>query len=123
MKLIVGVRRRRIQFRRFQRTLMLASLCTLLAVANPASAQDSKLASNKRAAIEIAVAKFMAAGQVPGLSAAVVENGEFVWSAGFGMADLENFVPATSQTLYRLASVSKPITSTAAMQLWEAWQT
>lgn len=50
---------------------------------------------------------------------AVVENGEYEWSAGFGMADLENFVPATSRTLYRLASISKSITATAAMQLWQ----
>jgi CubicO group peptidase (beta-lactamase class C family) len=35
------------------------------------------------------------------------------------MADLENDVPATSKTLYRLASVSKALTATAAMQLWE----
>lgn len=35
------------------------------------------------------------------------------------MADLENNVPATSETLYRLASISKPLTATAAMQLWE----
>src|SRR4029077_11121285 len=55
----------------------------------------------------------------PGLSVAVVQNGEFVWSAGFGMADLENSVPATSQTLYRLGSISKSITATRAMALWE----
>jgi CubicO group peptidase (beta-lactamase class C family) len=35
------------------------------------------------------------------------------------MADLENSVPVTPQTLFRLASISKPITATAAMQLWE----
>jgi CubicO group peptidase (beta-lactamase class C family) len=35
------------------------------------------------------------------------------------MADLENFVPATPSTLFRLASVSKPITATAILQLWE----
>ena len=35
------------------------------------------------------------------------------------MADLENTVPATSKTLYRLASISKSITATAAMKLWE----
>jgi CubicO group peptidase (beta-lactamase class C family) len=35
------------------------------------------------------------------------------------MADLENLVPATSQTLYRLASISKPITAAAAMLLYE----
>lgn len=38
---------------------------------------------------------------------------------GFGMADLGNFVPATPQTLYRLASTSKSLTPTTAMQLWE----
>jgi CubicO group peptidase (beta-lactamase class C family) len=35
------------------------------------------------------------------------------------MADLENAVPVTAHTLFRLASVSKPITAVAAMQLWE----
>lgn len=35
------------------------------------------------------------------------------------MADLENSVPATTQTLYRIGSISKSITATAAMELWE----
>ncbi len=85
----------------------------------PAHAQESKLAPEKQAKIEATISKFMAANSAPGISAAVVENGEYVWSAGFGMADLENFVPATSVTLYRLGSISKPLTSTAAMELWE----
>lgn len=84
-----------------------------------AAAQNGKLSPEKKAAIESAVSKFMAANAVPGVSVAVVEGGEYEWSAGFGAADLENFVPATSQTLYRLASVSKPITATAAMLLWQ----
>ncbi len=83
------------------------------------AAQENKLSSEKHAQIENAIAKFMAANSVPGLSVAIVENGEFEWSQGYGMADLENYVPATSFTLYRLASVSKPLTATAAMQLWE----
>ena len=33
--------------------------------------------------------------------------------------DLENSIPATSTTLYRLASISKPLTATAAMVLYE----
>jgi serine beta-lactamase-like protein LACTB len=82
-------------------------------------AQEAKLAPATRKQIETTVAKFMAANSVPGLSVAVVKDSEYVWSAGFGMADLENSVPATSQTLYRLASVSKPITAVAAMQLWQ----
>jgi CubicO group peptidase (beta-lactamase class C family) len=61
----------------------------------------------------------MAANSVPGISAAVVQDGELVWSEGFGMADLENFVPATAFTLFRLGSISKPITATAILQLSE----
>jgi len=82
-------------------------------------AQDAKLAPSTRKEIETTVARFMAKNSVPGMSVAVVKDGEFVWAAGFGMADLENSVPATSQTLYRLASLSKPITAVAAMQLWQ----
>jgi serine beta-lactamase-like protein LACTB, mitochondrial len=82
-------------------------------------AQDVSLSTGKRAQFESAISKFMAANSVPGLSAAVVAHGKFVWSEGFGMADLENSVPATTKTLFRLASVSKPITAAGAMELSE----
>jgi serine beta-lactamase-like protein LACTB len=82
-------------------------------------AQTKGLSADKRARIEKAASSFMAANSVPGISVAVVQDGELVWSAGFGMADLENFVPATSSTLFRLGSISKPITATAILQLSE----
>jgi len=91
--------------------------CLLLSAVS--FAQEGKLAPATRHQIESAVAKFMATSSAPGVSVAVVKNGEYVWAAGFGMADLENSVPATTQTLYRLASVSKPITAIATMQLWQ----
>src|SRR5215471_19480100 len=69
--------------------------------------------------IRYAVNRFMANNDIPGASVAIVEDGEYEWAGGFGMADVENFSPATAQTLYRLGSISKPITATAAMQLWE----
>jgi serine beta-lactamase-like protein LACTB, mitochondrial len=58
----------------------------------------------------------------PGLSLAVGEDGELRFEKGYGLADLENLVPATASTVYRLASVSKPITAVAAMQLVERRQ-
>jgi serine beta-lactamase-like protein LACTB, mitochondrial len=82
-------------------------------------AQTSSISSDKRAQIQKAASGFMAANSVPGTSVAVVQDGELAWSAGFGMADLENFVPATSSTLFRLGSISKPITATAILQLSE----
>lgn len=61
----------------------------------------------KRQAIEKAVAGFMSRNNVPGLSAVVVLNGGSYWSQGFGTADVENYSPATSSTLFRLGSLSK----------------
>jgi serine beta-lactamase-like protein LACTB, mitochondrial len=84
-----------------------------------AVAQSSHIAPEKRARMEAVISRFMAANSIPGLSAAVVEDGAIDWTAGFGTADLENFVPATAQTIYRLASISKPITATAALLLWQ----
>jgi len=65
------------------------------------------------AAINLAVHRY----GIPGVSAAVVSGGALRFSAAYGTADVENAVPATPLTIYRLASVSKPITATAVMQL------
>jgi len=83
------------------------------------SAPQKRLSLEKRQAIERAVAGFMSRNSIPGLSAAVVLDGKPDWSQGFGMADLENYSPATSSTLFRLGSVSKPISATAVLELWE----
>lgn len=82
-------------------------------------AQEAKLSAEKQGQIEAAVSRFMSTTHTPGISVAVVENGEYEWAQGFGFADLENNVPASEHTLYRLASISKSLTATAAMQLWE----
>jgi CubicO group peptidase (beta-lactamase class C family) len=56
---------------------------------------------------------------VTGLSIALVDDQHIVWSEGFGYADQEHKIPATAETLYRVASISKLFTDTAAMQLQE----
>jgi serine beta-lactamase-like protein LACTB len=99
--------------------LLAAVLLVFSASSTPLHAQTRSLSADKRAQIEKAASSFMAANSVPGISVAVVQDGELVWSSGFGMADLENFVPATASTLFRLGSISKPITATAILQLSE----
>jgi serine beta-lactamase-like protein LACTB, mitochondrial len=94
-------------------------LIVFLAVAATVSAQQKSLSQEKRLEIEKAVSSFMSANSVPGIGAAVVLDAEPIWSAGFGMSDLEDSAPATSSTLFRLGSISKPITATAILQLWE----
>jgi serine beta-lactamase-like protein LACTB len=55
----------------------------------------------------------------PGISVAVAVDDRLAWAAGFGLADVENDVPATADTVYRIASISKTMTATAVMQLVE----
>jgi CubicO group peptidase (beta-lactamase class C family)/tetratricopeptide (TPR) repeat protein len=68
--------------------------------------------------IEDLVARQMKMERTPGLSIGFMK-GDFVWAKGFGYADLENKTPATSQSAYRLASVTKPMTAVAVLQLVE----
>ena len=57
--------------------------------------------------------------RIPGLSVAVVKDGEVIFARGFGHADLERQIPATPQTPYDIASVSKPISAVVALKLVE----
>lgn len=51
----------------------------------------------------------MEAQNIPGLSFAVLRDGEIVKTEGYGVADRESGVPATPETVYKIASVSKPL--------------
>jgi CubicO group peptidase (beta-lactamase class C family) len=99
-------------------SLVLGALLVVISCAFAAE-KDTTLSAAKRSQIEKAVSAFMTANSVPGVSVALVQNGQLVWSAGFGMSDLEDSAPATSSTLYRLGSISKSITAVAILQLYE----
>ena len=59
------------------------------------------------------------AGRPPGISVAVAVGGKLVWAEGFGLADLEQCVPVGPKTKFRIGSTSKPLTSAAALLLYE----
>ncbi len=54
---------------------------------------------------------------IPGLSLAIVRQGEVLQASGYGFANLEWRVPATPDTAYQIASVTKQFTATAIMLL------
>lgn len=87
------------------------------AVAEPQSVAE--LPGDIVARIETQIASEMARLKIPGLSVAIAIDNHIRYANGFGMADLENSVPAKATTVYRTASVAKPITATAVMQLVE----
>ncbi|MFZ6780310.1 serine hydrolase [Undibacterium sp. Ji83W] len=58
----------------------------------------------------------MARDNIPGLSIGYLQD-KLMWTRGYGYADLENKIPATARSSYRLASVTKPMTAAAILQL------
>jgi N-acyl-D-amino-acid deacylase len=84
--------------------------------ANPAnSARTAPLPSFDRE-----VEQFMRARGTPGGALAVVRDGRLVYARGYGFADRERSEPVRADSLFRLASVSKPITALAIMKLFES---
>jgi CubicO group peptidase (beta-lactamase class C family) len=81
----------------------------------PSTPADPRLQEVRQFVIED-----VATGITPSLSIAVAHNGQVVWAEAFGWADKENKIQATPDTMYRLGSISKPITATAVMRLVEA---
>ena len=69
--------------------------------------------------VESAVATFQQQHKVPGLSVAIHQKGKLVFDRGFGLSDLENQVATTPKTVYRTASIAKPLTAIAVLQLVE----
>ena len=58
-------------------------------------------------------------GHYPSMSACIIHNTTILWKNAYGYADIDAHVPATTQTIYIVASITKTITSTALMQLHE----
>jgi len=70
-------------------------------------------------AIEVVLTAGVAQLGAPAISIAIGREGKVVFANGYGFSDVENFVPAKADTVYRIASVSKVITAVAILQLVE----
>lgn len=96
-------------------------------VATPAMSQHERaptavaeaLPQNLREAIDTAVREEMERQELVGVAVGVIRDGKVAYTAGYGYADREEEAPVTNDTLFRWASISKPVTAIAAMQLVE----
>lgn len=80
--------------------------------------QPTPSASEAAAMAEIA-RQHMEQYHAPALSVAIARHGQFVYRRAFGLANQTTKTPATPDNLFRIASVSKPITSAAIFTLIE----
>ena len=62
---------------------------------------------------------YIETGKITGAQVAVARHGELAYWQNFGMRDRERRLPTTDDTIYRIYSMTKPITSIALMQLYE----
>jgi len=71
--------------------------------------------------IENSIEAYMKKYDVPGASVAITKDGNLVYARGFGLADKSTGEKVGTSSLFRIASVSKPITSAAIMKLTQIY--
>lgn len=69
--------------------------------------------------IRASLNRYMQERNVASVAVAVAQNGKIVWEEGFGWADRERRIPSSANTMYSLASISKPFTATGLLRLAE----
>lgn len=107
--------------------LVVASILTVLwpstSTAAPTAITCARVASSSYAqAIPQAraiIQKLQTTYKVPGLTVAVAVNGKLAWSEGFGYADVEAQSKACPSTRFRIASITKTLTSAAMARLYQ----
>ena len=82
-------------------------------------ARTAELSPFEHNAMQIVAENFMRRFDVPGLSVAIAREGALIYNRTFGVADRESLDPLSPASLFRIASVSKPITSVAIFTLVE----
>ncbi len=93
---------------------LLVGFISVLTVAQTSPKPDSRFEPAR-----LAIREVMAEKKVASVSVAVAKDGKIIWEEAFGWADREKLIRATPDTLYSLASISKPFTATALMRLVE----
>lgn len=77
------------------------------------------MSTERLARIDAMLQQAVAENQIPGAVALVVRNGKIVYHKAFGQADNQSGRALRPDDIFRIASQTKAITSTAVMMLWE----
>jgi CubicO group peptidase (beta-lactamase class C family) len=89
-----------------------ASIAAILLFVIPCIAQDATTAR-----VDDFVQAEMQKQRIPGVSLAVVKNGQIILAKGYGYANVEHHVPVKPETIFQSGSIGKQFTATAVMML------
>jgi methyl acetate hydrolase len=81
--------------------------------------QPAAPVSDPREAVDAVLRDAVAAGEVPGVVAMATDGGEIVYAGAFGSRELGGTQPMTLDTVFRIESMTKPVTAVACLQLVE----
>ncbi len=81
---------------------------------------DPKIAMPAPEALVDALFTEATAGETPGAAVLVAQNGKVIYQKGFGFASLEHRVPITTETKFRIGSITKQFTASAILKLQDA---
>ncbi|MBC7853693.1 MAG: beta-lactamase family protein, partial [Pirellulaceae bacterium] len=101
------------------KTFLLCLWVVCLLFPSLAKGQDGTLTPEQAAPFDHWMTSFIQDHKVPGGSLAIVRDGKVVYARGFGLADKEKKTPVQPESLFRIASISKPITAVAILKLVE----
>ena len=102
---------------------LLLIVCTAAAqeptTLEPASPDASGMSATRLGRIDAMLQQSVAAGDIPGVVALIARHGKIVYNKAYGHADTQAGKALQTDAIFRIASQSKAITSTAVMMLWE----
>jgi len=108
------------------KNLLLTISLTLLTAASAVAQQDNSadpssagFIPERLARIDKAIEAEIASGKIPGAVALIVRNGTIVYHKSFGFADIDSQTPMETGSIFRIASMTKAVTTVAAMMLYE----
>lgn len=97
---------------RFELFVVLVALVAVVGCQTPG---DREFASRIDAAVKAEMERQHAVGAAVG----IIRDNRIVHLKGYGLADRPSQTPVTTESMFRWASISKPLTALRAMQLWE----
>lgn len=100
-------------------TVGFSLLGTLIAEVASAEPADSGFATERLERIDDVLQGYVDRNEVAGIVGLIARSGEVVYHKSFGSRDVNAKAPMSNDTIFRIASMTKPITTVGLMQLWE----
>jgi len=116
--MFTGHKRAATLFRRVALIVVATGLLLSTGIRAKQSPRNNRLAA-RSAALDEQLSAAVARGDVPGLVVIAAARDRVLYQGVFGEAEVGRKRPMTADAIFRIASMTKPVTSVAAMQLYE----